>query len=791
MSSKFVFGGERVNDSPRVTFLIDGEDYFFAVREAIKLAERSVLILGWDIDSRMRLLRADKYESSEETQKEKTEKRGAEKGKEKGSEKNEEGEEDKHRWKNGWKKTENVELAGDGLPIQLYPFLREIARIKPNLEVHVLIWDFSMIYAMEREWLPLFKLDWRRDKRLHFHMDDAHPLGASQHQKVVVVDDSIAFSGGMDLTKRRWDSSKHIAWDKRRTDPDGEPYGPFHDTQMMVSGEPARALGDLARWRWKRATGKVILPKSEVKSDLWPKKVRVDLKNVKVRISLTQPAYKDDQELREVESLFVDSILSAKKFIYIENQYLSSKKIGDALKKRIPQEEAPEILVIMPRKASGWIEQTTMDVVRARLLRELFKVDKNKKLSIYYPVTSKMQPEGIEDETHKEADEKNEGEIESQEVYIHSKLMIIDDHFVRIGSANMSNRSMGLDSECDLSVELLLGDDSISRQNTEDSSRNAVQALRDKLLCEHLKISREVLAERINSLGSVGRAVKSLAPSGGLRELDWEVPAELERQVPETAIIDPEQPIKPEKLIDLFVPPETQKTTHKRAWQFVLLLLALAGLSIAWRWSPLREIANVNELTRWLKTFASIPGSEVLVLLIFSVGAVLGIPVTVLIGATAVAYHPLLAFGLSFVGTITAATAAFALGSFLGRSTIRRLSGSYLNKLSRKLANKGILTVAVFRVVPVAPFSIFNVVAGASHVRFADYFWGTVLGMTPGLLAMSFFIGSLLEAIREPTPFRIGIVVGVFLIIFLAVFLFSHYINEKKQSAKRQHKERE
>ncbi len=788
MSSNFVYDGERVNDSPRVTFLIDGEDYFYAVREAIKLAERSVLILGWDIDSRMRLLRGEEHKSSRETQRKK--------GKEK---KKKRKEERKREHKNGWKNIENIEVADDGLPIQLYPFLREIARIKPNLEVHVLIWDFSMIYAMEREWLPLFKLDWRKDKRLHFHMDDAHPMGASQHQKVVVVDDSIAFAGGMDLTKRRWDSSKHIAWDKRRTDPDGEPYGPFHDTQMMVSGETARALGDLARWRWKRATGKVILPKSEVRNDLWPETVRVDLENVKVRISLTLPAYKDDQELREVESLFVDSILSAKKYIYIENQYLSSKKIGDALKKRITEEDAPEILVIMPRKASGWIEQTTMDVVRARLLRELFDVDKNKKLSVYYPVTSETEPEKIEEETHKEADEKsdkendkeNEGEIESQEVYVHSKLMIIDDHFVRIGSANMSNRSMGLDSECDLSVELLLGDDSISKQNIEDSSRNAVPALRDKLLCEHLKISRDVLSEKIDSLGSVGKAVKSLAPSGNLRELDWEVSAELERQVPETAIIDPEQPIKPEKLIELFVPPETEKITHKRAWQFLLLLLALAGLSIAWRWSPLREIANVDELTKWLKTFASLPGSEALVLLFFSVGAVIGIPVTVLIGATAVAYHPLPAFGLSFVATITAATAAFALGSFLGRATIRRLSGSHLNKLSRKLANRGILTVATFRVIPVAPFSIFNVVAGASHVRFSDYFWGTVLGMTPGLLAMSFFIGSLLDAIREPTPLRIGIVLGVFLVIFLAVFLFSRYISEKKQSAKRQHKARE
>jgi phosphatidylserine/phosphatidylglycerophosphate/cardiolipin synthase-like enzyme len=141
---------------------------------------------------------------------------------------------------------------------ELGDFLNRLAAENPDLEIHILSWDFSVIYVMEREILPLFNLGWKTHPRIRFRMDGEHPVGASQHQKIVVVDDLLAFCGGIDLTKNRWDTPEHRTKDPRRVNPDGKPYRPFHDVQAAVAGPAAAALGDLFRERWRRATGREL-----------------------------------------------------------------------------------------------------------------------------------------------------------------------------------------------------------------------------------------------------------------------------------------------------------------------------------------------------------------------------------------------------------------------------------------------------------------------------------------------------------------------------------------------------
>jgi phosphatidylserine/phosphatidylglycerophosphate/cardiolipin synthase-like enzyme len=121
---------------------------------------------------------------------------------------------------------------------------------------YVLSWDFAMLYTLEREWFPIYKLDWKTHRHLRFHLDDRIPAGASHHQKIVVVDDAVAFVSGYDLTRVRWDTSRHAEDDQCRVDHRGSRYAPFHDVGIVVEGDCARALGELARERWRRATGK-------------------------------------------------------------------------------------------------------------------------------------------------------------------------------------------------------------------------------------------------------------------------------------------------------------------------------------------------------------------------------------------------------------------------------------------------------------------------------------------------------------------------------------------------------
>src|SRR5204863_3831508 len=165
-----------------------------------------------------------------------------------------------------------------------------------------------------------------------------HPFGASHHQKIVVIDDALAFAGGLDLTIRRWDTPAHHAHDPRRVDPTGRPYPPAHDIQMMVDGEAAAALGELARTRWHVATGRTPpapLPATARGTDLWPEATAPDARDAPVGIARTMPAFRDEPAVQEVVAFATQSIASARRFIYIENQYLTSASVGAALARRL------------------------------------------------------------------------------------------------------------------------------------------------------------------------------------------------------------------------------------------------------------------------------------------------------------------------------------------------------------------------------------------------------------------------------------------------------------------------
>ena len=182
----------RIRHADRVAFLVDGDTYFGALYNALKQAQNDIMMLSWDIYSDIKL--------------------GA--------------------------------LQGDTRPLS--ELLDTLLRDRPQLRARILNWDFAVLFAMSREWLPIYKLGWKTHERLDFHMDDQHPVGASHHQKVVIIDNRLAFTGGLDITRGRWDTPEHRANDARRKQVDDTQGRPYHDIQMAVSGDLASALNDLA-----------------------------------------------------------------------------------------------------------------------------------------------------------------------------------------------------------------------------------------------------------------------------------------------------------------------------------------------------------------------------------------------------------------------------------------------------------------------------------------------------------------------------------------------------------------
>ena len=658
----------RLDPADRAAFLIDGAAYYRAFREAAKQAERSIMILGWDFDSRIRMVGDDE---------------------------------------------------SDGFPPRLGDFVQALLARRRTLQVHVLIWDFHLVYAFEREWWPLSAL--RAHRRLHFRMDGTHPVGASHHQKVVVVDDAVAFVGGLDLAQCRWDTSEHRPNHPLRVFPDGRPCRPFHDVQMVVDGKAAASLGELCRTRWTRATGKRIAWAPYGTHHVpWPTGVKPDIEMVQVGISLTEPAYLARNEVRQVERLYVDAIHAARRHIYIETQYLTSSTLGAALLDRLQDPAGPEIVIILHPNSDGWLEQYTMDVLRGRVLRRLRAGDTHKRLGLYYPRIPGLG---------------------TQCISLHSKVLIVDDDFVRIGSSNLSNRSMGFDTECDLSVEAC-GDPTIQR---------GIANLRHGLLGEHLGQSPDTVGNRTAREGSLMGAVQAL--QGGERTLqvfDSQIPPDVDAWIPDSELIDPDRPLNSEVVTDQLVPEEHRPPARRHIMLGASTLLAFLALAAAWRWTSLRDWLDISALVGYLQSFNDHALAPVLMVGGFLLGGLIAAPVTVLIAVAVLAFGPWFGFIYSFIGMTLSALLTFGIGHVLGHETVRRLAGSRLNRISRRLAQKGILAIIAVRIIPVAPFSLINMVAGASHIRVRHFFIGTLIGELPGLLGVSIFVDQIGEAVRHP-----------------------------------------
>ncbi len=688
----------------RITFVIDGDNYFRAVREAFCNAQRSIFIIGWDIHSELRLIRNGKQ---------------------------------------------------DEYPEELGPLLDCLARERHELNIYILDWDFAMIYAMEREFFPHYKLRWKSNKRVHFCLDGNHPVGASQHQKIVVVDDKIAFSGGFDLSQWRWDTSEHAVDNDQRVDPHGEPYPPFHDVQMLVDGEAAAALGELARERWRIAVGNVPdVMRTDTQSDPWPASCDAVLENIDIAIARTLPAYNGRDEIREVERLYLDCIEAARTFIYIENQYLSSQRIGKALASRLQESGGPQVVIVLPEMTGGWLERHTMDVLRARLLQVLREADTHNRLRVYYARLSKDPHVSL---------------------MVHAKVMIIDDCFARVGSSNISNRSMGLDSECDIAVE------SGDAQDCND----AIADFRRMLLAQHLGVEQGDVAAAEEKHESLIDAIESLCGSQRtLEPLSGDIPEDVDKWVPESTLVDPEKPVEPEEFLDYIVTPDQRRPAYRYMFRIGLLVIAVLGMAAIWRWTSLSDWLDIDRAeatANWIRDSRFTP---VLVLIVYAIGGLTAVPVTLMIIATVTVFGPWAGAGYALVGTEIAALIAFGVGYAIGRDSVRRIAGSRVNRLSRKLSERGVLTIIMLRIVPVAPFTFINIIAGISDIRLRDFAIGNFIGILPGVLAISLLADRIIASLRNPSTASVLVLVAVIalIVISLAGLRYWIYRNRNKKN---------
>ncbi|HSD44659.1 MAG TPA: VTT domain-containing protein [Burkholderiales bacterium] len=686
----------------RVAFIVDAADYFKAFVDAAERAERSVVILAWDFDSRTGLCFDD----------------------------------------NGACR----ETLGD--------FLNRLARRRRELEIHVLDWDYPMIFGHDREFPPLYGLAWKPHRRVHFRYDDSHPVAGSHHQKIVVIDDRFAFVGGLDLTSRRWDTPAHRPDEPRRV-AFGKPYPPFHDLMVAVDGPVARELAAVARGRWRIATGAALPPAHPGARDPWPASLRPDLTDVRVAISCTTPAVNGDPGTRHVEQLYLDTIARARGYIFMENQYFTSRKIGAALAARLAEPDGPEIVLVTRLLSHGWLEEATMHVLRSRLVKTLREADRNGRFHVYYP-----HIDGLADGTC---------------IDVHSKLMIVDDEWLRIGSSNLSNRSMRVDTECDVMVEA----------GGERRVADAIRGFRDRILAEHLRTDAAEVAKAIAGSGSINGAIATLGtPSRTLRPLN-ELPEWSDAALQAAAIADLEQPVSLERLVEQF-DPDTRVRRVLPMWMTIAgVALAVIALTASWRYTPLADWITPENVIDWVDSFARTWWAPLAIVLAYTPACVVMFPRPVITLAAVVAFGPWLGFGYAMAGILLSALAGYVAGRHVGRDTLRRLAGRKLNRLSRALRQRGIFAVTAVRLVPLAPFVIESLVAGAIHIRLWHFLLGTFLGMLPGVLAATVFGDQVETALRDPAQINYWVVAGVLVLFAVLTVAVRRWLVRQSKGAAR------
>lgn len=400
--------------------LIDACDYYRTLYRALEQAQRYIAISGWQFESGIRLLRGEDAEQATR-------------------------------------------------PVKLLDFLSALCDERPELEVYILAWDYSPVYAQDRESEQRQKFT-SKNPRIRFEWDPHSSITGSHHQKFVVVDGTLGFTGGIDLCDARWDDCEHRPQNQERVNVTGEPCKPYHDVQAGFRGPIVSSLMAVFSDRWQRATGELLSAGAQpVLGDA----ARFDLERLSHGSFATLPAARvalsrtrvdsraEPERVAEILRLYSAAISSAEQLIYIETQYFTSRSLAQVLVARM-QEAARgklEVVVVLPHGADTAMEKYALEDTQEGVLLEVLQAaaDHGHRVQLIYPASHDAGGHEIA-------------------TFIHSKILLVDDRLLVVGSANCTERSMALDSELTVAWESVAPADELAL---------AIRGLRCQLLAEH------------------------------------------------------------------------------------------------------------------------------------------------------------------------------------------------------------------------------------------------------------------------------------------------------------------
>ncbi|MFP4210091.1 MAG: phospholipase D-like domain-containing protein [Alkalispirochaeta sp.] len=704
----------------RLALISSSEEYFRLLDRAITAAKRRILVVGWSFDDRIVLVRDN---------------------------------------------AESLDIEPSGC--SLGELLVQRARQNPELRIQLRIWRAPAVFGADQHITSWFQEQAQTLENLELVRVTSTSAFSARHEKFVIIDDAIAWIGGIDLSHNRWDTEDHIGDDLRRINPDGERYVAYHDTQLMLTGPVVRDLFEIAiRDRL------VDDDWDPVDTDLWPSEVPVDLYDAEVALSRTRsyPEH-DGDDVHQIAHLYRDLLNAAERRIYIENQYFSSDEITETVISRLHEPEGPEIIILISRELPDTLGRVTMGANSALRLSQLLENDRYDRLGIFFPVAV-------------------DGVTGTGAVKVHSKTMVIDGSLVTLGSANISRRSFSLDAELNVTI---LGagaaggksgrtdggtdgeaDDETGNGTSTRTDERTVDdrpAWDDRLLAHHAGMEIEEWETLVS--GHSGSRLSALRERvqdwPGLQDGRAQVITDAPKVLPPTVIerFDMKEPPPQETVLQRIARSNPLRiiSRTRRVWIISILgILAIAALFYAARTDfdihaflgMVEQINDEHPVAGVLLTVAS-----------FWITMIVFVTIVVPVVFFSALHGPLLGIVYSTLGIFTGAALFYGIGLALHNNpwpdryqAVRRVK-EQLNRIKPY----GLWAVAISRIVPSGPFLVVNLVTGLLGFSPGQFLAGSAIGLFPGIIAFSVFGEVIRNVFSDP-----GLMNTIWFVLFLVAY---------------------
>lgn len=675
-----------------LAFIPDSASYYAALADVFPRAQHRILIVGWGFDDRIRLVRSNNPDSSDS-----------------GS---------------------------------LGELLTRLAERHPNLQIQVCAWRSPVVFSADHHISAAFRKVTGRLPNLTLSLVPSASGFNSRHEKYVIVDDVLAFIGGIDLTHNRWDTQEHLATHAGRTNPEGESYTPYHDMQVALSGPIVKDLYQVAA-RDLELHGEW----SPVDHTLWPHQLAVDATNTPVMLALTRSNPDPDLEnTRQIKEAYHTMINGASRFIYIEDQYFSSDSVTEALSQQLQKKDGPEIIIIMARALPDALGRLTMGVNASMHLSRLMKSDLHGRLGIFNMVSP---------------------EDPDVDVKVHSKLMIVDGRYLTVGSANTNQRSLNFDLEANIILD-----------SRESDTSDWVQRIEDRILAQRTGLSvedwKKAVEENANSKTTAMRE-RAHAWNGLQKGKHFLAPGTVPHELMD--YFDMDHAPQPETVLHKLAQSSVLEVSS-RTKKIIISVAAAVGLigvlGLLLR-VDIRSALDIEfSFTEVMQGVESINENHPVTAGLLTVGVFwLAISMFVTIAAPIVFFSAIHGpwFGMlySFIGVLSGAAIYYTLGLLLHGS--RRVGKFRAVRSAKEKLEKikpyGTWAVAITRMVPTGPFLVVNFVTGAVGFTPGQFLVGSLIGLLPGVVALSLFGEAVRNVFTDPNL----VSVTWFVVLVAAYFL--------------------